>query len=130
MVINEVKVEAVSQTKKGIKINGNWVNADRSVGKFENLSKDTIITDVELSDDGKWVKSYKVKSSGGGQFTSANPMNGADRDAKITRGNAANAAFGPAFTALMADGKLGPDEALAKALDITESVAQYIAEGN
>ena len=128
----EIRVEAISQTKKGIKPQGQgWINADRSLGGvFKDIVVGDTLTNVEISDDGKWVKSYQVKRPEAAQSSgaSAPSMNPSDRDSKITRGNAVNAAFAAVYTAAMAD-KKSHEESFAMAVDAADDLSKYIAEG-
>lgn len=121
----EFKVEAVSQTKKGIKVNGGWINADRTVGTFKDLAAGDTITDVAMSDDGKWVKSYKLKSGG----SSVAPQHDSqDRDSRITRGNAVNATLATSYAHFLSKG-MGENEALTRSLEDCDTVAEYIQGG-
>jgi hypothetical protein len=126
----ELIVKAVSQTKKGIMVGNAWINADRNVGTFKDVMPGDTLTDVELSDDGKWVKAFKVKS-GTTQTSSSTTKTSepaSDRDMKITRGNAANAGFAAFYQTFMAE-KKSHEESLALALQSTDDLAKYIAEG-
>ena len=120
----DYKVEAVSQTKKGIKVNGGWINADRSVGTFKDLAAGDTITEVAMSDDGKWVKSYKKAGSSPAIAQHDNQ----DRDSRITRGNAVNATLATSYAHFLSKG-MGENEALTRSLEDCDAVAEYIQGG-
>ena len=122
----EFRVEAVSQTKKGIKVNGGWINADRTVGTFKDLAAGDTITEVALSDDGKWVKSYK--KSGSDAKMAAPQHDSQDRDSRITRGNAVNATLATSYAHFLSKG-MGENEALTRSLEDCDTVAEYIQGG-
>lgn len=128
-----LKVEAVS-TKFGpsFMANGIWFNADKKA--LPDLSTIRRGDELEADVNGKWVKSFTVVSRGavadqpaksGDSY--AKPVGNKDKEAMFVRRDAANAAFGAAFSTFVKEGDEA--EAMQKSLDVVEKVAEFIENG-
>ena len=115
-------IDAVSESKKGFKVGEKWYNRGKDFkGDFSNLHKGTII-DFDPVDD-KWVMSLKIT----GEQSNGNGVVPLDKESKIIRGNAANAAFAPVFSHFAKD--MSPEEAVARTLAVVDTLAQYLTSG-
>jgi hypothetical protein len=128
-------VQAVS--KFGFKANDIWMNADKKA--LPDLSPIRQGDELEAEVNQKWVKSFTIVSRGNAvpngqsQSTSApkgstyvEPVKNNTQEGMI-RGNALNAAFGPAFTYYLTQADVA--EAFQKALDVVEKVIDYATNG-